>query len=118
MAKTVADQFAEVLATAGVKRTYGIVGDSLNGLTDALQRQGKIDWIHVRRGGRRLRSGCRGASDGGARRLRRQLRAAGSTFERRGPRDRAVRLGMSSDWPPGLPFSSVSRGATLPAMMR
>jgi pyruvate dehydrogenase (quinone) len=48
MAKTVADQFAEVLATAGVKRIYGIVGDSLNGLTDALRRQGKIVWVHVR----------------------------------------------------------------------
>jgi pyruvate dehydrogenase (quinone) len=48
MAKTVADQFAEVLATAGVKRIYGIVGDSLNGLTDALRRQGKIAWVHVR----------------------------------------------------------------------
>src|SRR6195256_856314 len=46
--KTVADQFAEVLATAGVKRIYGIVGDSLNGLTDALRRQGKIKWVHVR----------------------------------------------------------------------
>ena len=44
MAETVADQFAEVLATAGVKRIYGIVGDSLNGLTDALRRQGKIKW--------------------------------------------------------------------------
>ena len=31
--KTVADQFAETLAAAGVKRIYGIVGDSLNGLT-------------------------------------------------------------------------------------
>ena len=48
MAKTVADQFAEILAVAGVKRIYGIVGDSLNGLTDALRRQGKIEWIHVR----------------------------------------------------------------------
>jgi pyruvate dehydrogenase (quinone) len=48
MAKTVADQFAETLATAGVKRIYGIVGDSLNGLTDALRRQGKIEWVHVR----------------------------------------------------------------------
>ncbi|HEY0800211.1 MAG TPA: thiamine pyrophosphate-binding protein [Steroidobacteraceae bacterium] len=48
MVRTVADQFAEVLATAGVKRIYGIVGDSLNGLTDSLRRQGKIEWIHVR----------------------------------------------------------------------
>jgi pyruvate dehydrogenase (quinone) len=45
---TVADQFAETLAAAGVKRIYGIVGDSLNGLTDALRRQGKIEWVHVR----------------------------------------------------------------------
>jgi pyruvate dehydrogenase (quinone) len=48
MAKTVADQFAETLEAAGVKRVYGIVGDSLNGLTDALRRRGKIEWVHVR----------------------------------------------------------------------
>jgi pyruvate dehydrogenase (quinone) len=48
MSRTLADQFAETLARAGVKRIYGIVGDSLNGLTDALRRQGKIEWIHVR----------------------------------------------------------------------
>jgi pyruvate dehydrogenase (quinone) len=46
--KTVAEQFAETLAAAGVKRIYGIVGDSLNGLTDAIRRQGKIEWVHVR----------------------------------------------------------------------
>ncbi|HEY6832764.1 MAG TPA: ubiquinone-dependent pyruvate dehydrogenase [Pseudolabrys sp.] len=45
---TVADQFAKTLADAGVKRIYGLVGDSLNGLTDSLRRQGKIEWIHVR----------------------------------------------------------------------
>jgi pyruvate dehydrogenase (quinone) len=45
---TVADQFANTLAVAGVKRIYGVVGDSLNGLTDALRRQGKIEWVHVR----------------------------------------------------------------------
>ena len=48
MATTVADQFAETLAAAGIKRIYGIVGDSLNGFTDSLRRQGKIEWIHVR----------------------------------------------------------------------
>jgi len=48
MSRTLADQFAETLALAGVKRIYGIVGDSLNGLTDSLRRQGKIEWIHVR----------------------------------------------------------------------
>ena len=46
--KTVADQIAYTLAAAGVKRIYGIVGDSLNGLTDAIRRQDKIEWIHVR----------------------------------------------------------------------
>jgi pyruvate dehydrogenase (quinone) len=48
MPKTVADQFAETLAPAGVEGVYGIVGDSLNGLTDAPRRQGKIEWVHVR----------------------------------------------------------------------
>src|SRR5256714_13620122 len=48
MPRTVADQFAETLAIAGIKRIYGIVGDSLNGLTDSIRRQGKIEWIHVR----------------------------------------------------------------------
>jgi pyruvate dehydrogenase (quinone) len=48
MAKTVADQFAETLLAAGVKRIYGIVGDSLNGITDSIRRQGKIEWVHVR----------------------------------------------------------------------
>lgn len=46
--KTVADQFVETLAAVGVKRIYGVVGDSLNGLTDAIRRHGKIQWVHVR----------------------------------------------------------------------
>src|SRR5271156_4039039 len=48
MARSVADQFVETLAVAGVKRIYGIVGDSFNGLTDSLRRQGKIEWVHLR----------------------------------------------------------------------
>src|SRR5438552_7332457 len=48
MARRVADQFVDILVAAGVKRIYGIVGDSLNGLTDALRRQGQIEWVHVR----------------------------------------------------------------------
>jgi pyruvate dehydrogenase (quinone) len=48
MPETVADQFAATLAAAGVKRIYGVVGDSLNGLTDSLRRQGKIEWVHIR----------------------------------------------------------------------
>src|SRR3989442_6248991 len=48
MAQRVADQFVDILVAAGVKRIYGIVGDSLNGLTDSLRRKGKIEWIHIR----------------------------------------------------------------------
>ncbi|MFB1479206.1 ubiquinone-dependent pyruvate dehydrogenase [Corallococcus sp. RDP092CA] len=48
MKKTVADQFAEVLALAGVKRIYGVVGDSLNALTEALRRRGDIEWVPMR----------------------------------------------------------------------
>src|SRR5579871_6158896 len=48
MIKTVADQFVATLAAAGVKRIYGVVGDSLDGFTDSLLRQDTIEWIHVR----------------------------------------------------------------------
>src|ERR1700684_260299 len=48
MAKSVAEQFIETLASAGVKRIYGVVGDSLNGLTDVIRRRGDIEWVHVR----------------------------------------------------------------------
>src|SRR6202453_3553286 len=48
MSKKVADQIAEILAVAGVKRIYGVVGDSLNGITDSLRRHEKIDWVHMR----------------------------------------------------------------------
>src|SRR6202051_5214481 len=44
----VADLIAETLAQAGVKRIFGVVGDSLNGLAEALRKQKTIDWIHVR----------------------------------------------------------------------
>src|SRR5580658_6659246 len=48
MARLVADQFIETLVAAGVKRIYGVVGDSLNGLTDVIRRRGDIEWVHVR----------------------------------------------------------------------
>src|ERR1700744_4568835 len=44
----VADLFVATLEQAGVERIYGIVGDSLNGLTEALRRRGTIEWMHVR----------------------------------------------------------------------
>ncbi|MBI1752230.1 MAG: ubiquinone-dependent pyruvate dehydrogenase [Acidobacteria bacterium] len=48
MSQTVAEELIETLAQAGVRRMYGLVGDSLNPVTDALHRSGKIDWIQVR----------------------------------------------------------------------
>src|ERR1700677_2817166 len=48
MARTVADVMWEMLANAGVKRCYGIVGDALNPIIDALRRNGKVEFIHVR----------------------------------------------------------------------
>src|SRR5216683_2803840 len=47
MSTRVADQIVETLRAAGVKRIYGLVGDSLNGITDALRNSG-IEWVHVR----------------------------------------------------------------------
>ncbi|MCJ2018192.1 ubiquinone-dependent pyruvate dehydrogenase [Methylobacterium sp. E-065] len=44
----VADVVAETLQEAGVARVYGVVGDSLNGITEALRARGRIAWIHTR----------------------------------------------------------------------
>jgi len=38
----------DALVKAGVKRVYGVVGDSLNGFTDSLRRDGSIEWVHMR----------------------------------------------------------------------
>ena len=46
--ENVADQVVEVLEAAGVERIFGVVGDSLNGLTEALRRRQTIKWVHVR----------------------------------------------------------------------
>lgn len=48
MNATAAEYMAKTLARAGVKRVYGVVGDSLNGFTDALRRQESIEWVHMR----------------------------------------------------------------------
>jgi pyruvate dehydrogenase (quinone) len=48
MPKKVADQIVEMLVTNSVKRIYAVTGDSLNELNDAVRRNGKIEWIHVR----------------------------------------------------------------------
>jgi len=48
MSGNVADLLWEMLANAGVKRCYGIVGDALNPVIDGLHRNGRIEFIHVR----------------------------------------------------------------------
>jgi pyruvate dehydrogenase (quinone) len=48
MSRTAAEYLVESLEKAGVKRIYGIVGDSLNGITDALRRRKSINWVHMR----------------------------------------------------------------------
>jgi len=48
MAGTIADLVATALASAGVRRIWGVTGDSLNGLNDSLRRLGRIEWMHVR----------------------------------------------------------------------
>jgi pyruvate dehydrogenase (quinone) len=48
MATTVADFMVAALKASGVRRVYGIPGDSLNGFTDALRRDGEMTWQHVR----------------------------------------------------------------------
>ncbi|WP_460676121.1 ubiquinone-dependent pyruvate dehydrogenase [Hymenobacter coalescens] len=48
MAKTVSEIIVDSLIAAGVKRVYGVVGDSLNGITDVIRARDGIEWIHVR----------------------------------------------------------------------
>ncbi len=49
MAKqTVAEQFVDILVRAGVQRLYGVAGDSLNPVIDAIRRTPGIDWVQVR----------------------------------------------------------------------
>ena len=46
--QTIADYLARTLAAADVERIWGVTGDSLNGLSDSLQRLGSIRWMHTR----------------------------------------------------------------------
>jgi pyruvate dehydrogenase (quinone) len=43
----IAEQLVDVLVQAGVERVYGVVGDSLNPIVDAIRRQPDIEWVHV-----------------------------------------------------------------------
>jgi len=46
--KTVAEHLVEALVAAGVRRIYGVVGDSLNSIVDAVHHNKSIEWVHVR----------------------------------------------------------------------
>ena len=48
MGMNVAELLVQILALRGVERVYGLSGDSLNGITDAIRAQKKIQWVHVR----------------------------------------------------------------------
>jgi pyruvate dehydrogenase (quinone) len=69
--KRIAEVLVETLIAAGVKRIYGVVGDSLNAILEAIGKRKEIEWIHVRH------EETAGASsfDGRAGGLRRQLRS-------------------------------------------
>src|ERR1700751_1412096 len=48
MSRTAAEFLVKALEKTGVRRVYGVVGDSLNGFTDVLRRRKSIDWVHMR----------------------------------------------------------------------
>ncbi|WP_417760850.1 ubiquinone-dependent pyruvate dehydrogenase [Shewanella sp.] len=48
MSQSVAHFIAETLAQAGVKRMWGVTGDSLNGISDSLRKLGSIEWMGTR----------------------------------------------------------------------
>jgi hypothetical protein len=50
MARTVGDDRVQTRKRAGVKRLFNVLGDSVNGFTDALDRAGGLDWVHARHG--------------------------------------------------------------------
>ena len=48
MSRTAAEFLVRALEKTGVRRVYGVVGDSLNGFTDVMRRRKSIDWVHMR----------------------------------------------------------------------
>ena len=46
--KRVAELLVDVLAEAGVRRIFGVSGDSLNGITESIRAKGQLDWVHLR----------------------------------------------------------------------
>jgi len=48
MTQRVADLMVDILASAGARHCYGIVGDTLNYFTDAIHKSKKLEWVHMR----------------------------------------------------------------------
>src|SRR3546814_12524535 len=48
MAKTIAAEIVDQLVLIGVQRVHGVVGDSLNGITEEIRQNKKIEWVHYR----------------------------------------------------------------------
>jgi len=48
MAQKIANLLIDTLASAGITRMWGLPGDSLNAVTDALRQDGRIEWLHMR----------------------------------------------------------------------
>src|SRR5690349_22093222 len=48
MSSTIAAALVSILRKAGVRRIHGIVGDSLNAVTEEIRKSGEIEWIHYR----------------------------------------------------------------------
>ena len=46
--RNAAELFVATLHSVGVRHIYGVVGDSLNGITEALRQNGEIAWVHAR----------------------------------------------------------------------
>ncbi len=46
--RTIADLIIDALADHGVRQVWGVVGDALNPVTDAIRREDRIEWIGVR----------------------------------------------------------------------
>ena len=70
----VADRIVQTLEAANVQRIYGLVGDSLNGITESLRVRDKIQWIAVRHEEvAAFAAGAAGSADRRARGLRGKL---------------------------------------------
>jgi hypothetical protein len=85
--KKVAELFVDVLAEAGVRRIYGVSGDSLNGITDSIRATKRLEWIHV---------GHHGDSRGNPRAYRAAIALAGLRRIRQHARSQTFQIGHAA----------------------